>query len=911
MKASSIIFILFVTAFNSFAGNKIQWQKFLNDTTVKPLSTNWLVQAKTIDALGNLYFAYIGNGGDTTTSILVKYSKDGEFLWKNEILPSPNKRYRTCYERRGKMYFDLDGFLVFIAAGYDTLGSSVTNTYKRFIWLNKLTANGELVESEMDYVNYPTSGNHELGEIEVTQNGDIFISHDFDYGHSFRIVVNKYNKNFDSINTYHQLINYDSTQIGGHPIMVGWVAIAADDSFLHVAFSENNGDINIKQFNINSSSSNWTKKIVVSPFHTAPIQLEIMNNELFLCAQQLFKISLQNGMLLDSSTSNLFPISCVFDKNQSKIYCRNNSTNINQIDVYDTNFQVLSSAILGSNIYNIEKKDSTIYMFGMNTYDPLQRGYINMAIYKSNSNFILQDSIIMRLPLPVFEIFITYNQPDLIISDTSNLFILYQTFSEGFYDSLFRLNSTNPILIQKICFNCTEDIKGKVYIDVNQNCQYDSIDYNVSNNLIHLMPEDIYTSTDSNGFYSFIKSQGIGTVEYIQTFPSSFNCNNINSYTVNVANGYADSLDFGLIFQNGFFKDISTKLISNVARPGFVQYASLDISNLSNQKLFNSKVVLIIDSNFSFISSNLAPDSILGNQVFWTIDTLNVLEVQNISIQLQVIASGSLIGTNFVHSSNAFCLNDIDTTNNIDTTVGIIVGSFDPNYIAVEPIGISNQRYIENGTTLDYYIEFQNTGTDTAFNIKILDKLDEKFDLATLRITGSSHPMDYSVKNNILKFSFPNILLVDSNKDYDKSIGYVTYSIKPKLCKDGTIITNKAEIYFDFNEPIITNTVFNTIGKPGSYFNPDDIDNMNIFPNPGNSNLLNVVINLISPDYELMITDFLGRRINFVDSKKLSNGKYYHSIKFTEAISQGVYFIIMKTPKGKVVNKWSYLELIN
>lgn len=83
------------------------------------------------------------------------------------------------------------------------------------------------------------------------------------------------------------------------------------------------------------------------------------------------------------------------------------------------------------------------------------------------------------------------------------------------------------------------------------------------------------------------------------------------------------------------------------------------------------------------------------------------------------------MGDTYKHSSHALVFNDINTSNNHDTTGGTIIGSFDPNYIAVDPVGLTKKHYIENGTSLDYYIEFQNTGTDTAFNIKIFDELDE------------------------------------------------------------------------------------------------------------------------------------------------------------------------------------------
>lgn len=63
-----------------------------------------------------------------------------------------------------------------------------------------------------------------------------------------------------------------------------------------------------------------------------------------------------------------------------------------------------------------------------------------------------------------------------------------------------------------------------------------------------------------------------------------------------------------------------------------------------------------------------------------------------------------------------------------------------------------------------------------------------------------------------VEFRFENILLPDSNVNELESHGFVEYSIMPKkglppLAKIGS----PAAIYFDFNAPIITNDVLNTI----------------------------------------------------------------------------------------------------
>ncbi|MCB9250998.1 MAG: T9SS type A sorting domain-containing protein [Flavobacteriales bacterium] len=143
--------------------------------------------------------------------------------------------------------------------------------------------------------------------------------------------------------------------------------------------------------------------------------------------------------------------------------------------------------------------------------------------------------------------------------------------------------------------------------------------------------------------------------------------------------------------------------------------------------------------------------------------------------------------------------------------------SYDPNDIAVVPAGYTSEHFIRNDQKLKYTIRFQNTGTDTAYHIYIVDSIPEHIDLSNLQITGSSHPYRYKVTSTNngaeLRFYFDNIYLVDSFTNEPLSNGYIVYEVTLKdSIKKGSRVENKADIYFDFNPPVRTNTVFNTIG---------------------------------------------------------------------------------------------------
>ncbi len=142
-------------------------------------------------------------------------------------------------------------------------------------------------------------------------------------------------------------------------------------------------------------------------------------------------------------------------------------------------------------------------------------------------------------------------------------------------------------------------------------------------------------------------------------------------------------------------------------------------------------------------------------------------------------------------------------------------GAYDPNDKQGFPTGFGAKHYIRPGTELEYLIRFQNTGTDTAFSVVIRDTLSEWLDPLTVRSGASSHPYRFELTGaGTLIFDFQNILLPDSNVNEAASHGFVQFRIRPRADVPlETDIFNNAAIYFDFNDPIITNTTTHRIGE--------------------------------------------------------------------------------------------------
>lgn len=144
-----------------------------------------------------------------------------------------------------------------------------------------------------------------------------------------------------------------------------------------------------------------------------------------------------------------------------------------------------------------------------------------------------------------------------------------------------------------------------------------------------------------------------------------------------------------------------------------------------------------------------------------------------------------------------------------------VIGSYDPNDKLVSPSGLGEAHYIPEGTRLRYLIRFQNSGNDTAFFVRLIDTLDSRLDISTFKIEGASHPYTIELHGSdpvVMKVTYLNINLPDDATNYEGSQGYFSFSVRPvESAKVGTAIENYAEIYFDFNPPIVTNTVLNTL----------------------------------------------------------------------------------------------------
>jgi hypothetical protein len=205
-----------------------------------------------------------------------------------------------------------------------------------------------------------------------------------------------------------------------------------------------------------------------------------------------------------------------------------------------------------------------------------------------------------------------------------------------------------------------------------------------------------------------------------------------------------------------------------------------------------------------------------------------------------------------------------------------------------EPSGM-----IPQNTTINYTIRFQNTGNAPAYNVFIYDTLDANLDGQTFQFLGATHPLTYHMdQNGVIKFSFFNIHLPDSGSNFEASNGLLTYSIKVKdNLTPLTVINGKAGIVFDFNAPVITNTVADTI-QLVTGISSISLNKWKVFPNPSNGNKIHLVADNLKDKAQLKIISIDGRVISEINAVNVNE-----SIDIT-LLAEGIYIFNITCDDG-------------
>lgn len=199
-----------------------------------------------------------------------------------------------------------------------------------------------------------------------------------------------------------------------------------------------------------------------------------------------------------------------------------------------------------------------------------------------------------------------------------------------------------------------------------------------------------------------------------------------------------------------------------------------------------------------------------------------------------------------------------DSNPDVDIFCGVVKTSCDPNDKIGYPNGLAAEHFINSNQELQYLVRFQNTGNDTAFVVIVRDTLDINLNIFTVTPGVSSHPYEFKIYGSrILEWKFENILLCDSLTNFDQSNGFLSFTVKPiNSITPGTVINNKAGIYFDFNDVVITNETFHTVNNTfiqinGLIHHNNEGEVMKIYPNPTENSITIFKENQSPSDYKI------------------------------------------------------------
>ena len=407
-------------------------------------------------------------------------------------------------------------------------------------------------------------------------------------------------------------------------------------------------------------------------------------------------------------------------------------------------------------------------------------------------------------------------------------------------------------------------ITGKIYADINSNGIQDIGETALANKKV--------TET-STGRFAFSNQQGDYSVAVLDTGNYNVSTQPITWYnTLPVIHSATfsglhqkDSLKDFAFQPIGSYEDVCVDITPMGAfRSGFSANYLISYSNNGTTTVAPS-VYFFPSGNITYQSASIVPVQITPDSVIWNLPALLPFQTGSFIVTVQInlgLSMGTLINSS-VHIEPY--ITDVNPSCNNSNWEVRTTGSYDPNDILVSEFSFTTTQ-ISNSPWLDYYIRFQNTGNDTAFTVKILNPIDtNKLDISSIEFVNASHPVNinWSKLQNSMEFKFENILLPDSITNEALSHGLLHYRIRSQSTLNaGDTIKNFAFIYFDFNEPVITNTAKTIIVLPTGLAGTSSAPGkLLVFPNPAENSISISGIQLENGKAQLRLMDIYGKLI--------------------------------------------------
>lgn len=438
-------------------------------------------------------------------------------------------------------------------------------------------------------------------------------------------------------------------------------------------------------------------------------------------------------------------------------------------------------------------------------------------------------------------------------------------------------------------------IQGNVWYDQNSNgCDtgdipVNSLFVNANGNTVN------YARSINNGTYNLSVSNTTLTLS-INDLPDYFNVTPQNA-SVDFSMSSTEQVDFCLTANQAVEDLMITMLPINDARPGFEANYKLIIQNIGTETVSGVTTTLTFDNTMqSFISSIPLTENTTENTLVFSLGEIQPFENKEISVVMQTFAPPTVNGDDILSFTAVVAPNTTDYTpeNNMYNLEQVVVNSYDPNDKNV--LQGETITFEETEAYLDYIIRFQNTGSASAINVRLEDNLHPNLDWNTLKVTNASHNYVINVTNgNNVEILFDNIYLPHEAADEVGSNGYIAYKIKPKSnIQVGDIMSGNASIYFDYNLPIITNTVATEVVEQLSVSEYIYDALVKIYPNPTDTGFY------IDKTSHVNISS-----LTLYDLKGIQVFHIKQSLEYidTSSFTSGIYILQLDTDKGSIHKK--------
>ena len=308
--------------------------------------------------------------------------------------------------------------------------------------------------------------------------------------------------------------------------------------------------------------------------------------------------------------------------------------------------------------------------------------------------------------------------------------------------------------------------------------------------------------------------------------------------------------------------EVAITPFSGCPQPGFIYRNNITYKNNGLQSIPSGTITFY---NYPLVAiTNISQSGTTPTSTGFTYNFNNLMpnEERSFFVDMQVPSLPTVnIGDVLTNSVSADpIVGDAFPFDNSADLFQVVGGSYDPNELTEAHGGKIVLNSFTSNDYLNYTIQFENTGATNASFIRIEDLLDASLDPSSIIMLNSSHNYNMRRIGNKLIFNFSSINLPPNSVNPTSSHGYIQFKIKPTAgYAIGTIIPNKADIYFDYNPAIVTNT-FNTEFVAALNTNSFASNGFVIYPNPAQKTLQLQTKTNTTID-KIIITDLSGKII--------------------------------------------------